>query len=165
MKILIIYSSQTGNTKKLAEELNNLLGGEKTFCHISQAPEPAGYDLVALGFWLMAGKPDITSSEYLEKITGVRLFLFATHGAAAGSQHALNAMAHARSLAPSAQIVGTFDCAGEVDGAFLEKAQKKDPPPPWIADAPQAVGHPNATDIHRLADTVKVLLPEFLSQQ
>jgi menaquinone-dependent protoporphyrinogen IX oxidase len=31
----------------------------------------------------------------------------------------------------------------------------------WIAEAPKAVGHPNATDIQRLADTVKVLLPEF----
>ena len=30
MKTLIVYAGQTGNTRKLAEALNNLLGGEKT---------------------------------------------------------------------------------------------------------------------------------------
>ena len=29
MKTLIVYSSQTGNTRKLAEAVNDLLGGRK----------------------------------------------------------------------------------------------------------------------------------------
>jgi flavodoxin len=163
MKALIVYSSLTGNTKKLAEALNTLIGGEKTFCPIREAPHPAGYDLVAVGYYLMAGKPDPESAAYLAKIGDCQLFLFATHGAAAGSDHALKAMALARSLAPAARIAGTFDCPGEVNPAFLEKARKKDPPPPWIEDAPGAIGHPNGTDIQRLTDTLKTCLPEFLS--
>ena len=162
MKTLIVYAGQTGNTKKLAEAVSELFGGEKTFCHINDAPEPDGFDLIALGFWLQAGKPDPKSAGYLAKIGDTNLFLFATHGAAADSAHALNAMEQAKSLAPSARLLGTFNCPGEVNPAFLEKARKKDPPPPWIKDAADAVGHPDQSDIDRLAETVRMRLPQFL---
>ena len=32
MKTLVVYSSQTGNTEKLAKTVSDLLKGEKTFC-------------------------------------------------------------------------------------------------------------------------------------
>ncbi len=121
------------------------------------------FDLVALGFWLMAGKPDPQSSDYLAGVGGANLFLFATHGAAADSVHAVKAMEHAKSLAPSARIAGTFSCPGEVNPTVLEKALKKDPPPPWIGDAPAAVGHPDSTDIVRLTDTIKTALSELMA--
>lgn len=162
-KVLIVHSSRSGNTKKLAEAVNSLLGGEKTLCAITDAPEPEGYDLVALGFWLMAGKPDPASAEYLSRIGASKLFLFSTHGAATGSDHALKAMAAAKSMAPSAQIVGTFECQGEVNPTFLEKARKKDPQPPWINDAHDAIGHPDADDIERLCTAVRSCLAEFVS--
>jgi hypothetical protein len=69
-------------------------------------------------------------------------------------------MDHAKSLAPSAEIAGTFSCQGEVDPAFLEKALKMDPQPPWIGDAPAAAGHPDGADLDRLADALKAVLPE-----
>lgn len=163
MKTLIVYSSQTGNTKKLAEVVHNTLGGEKTLCPVGEAPYPGGYDLVVLGFWLQAGKPDPKSMEFLAGLGPVELFLMATHGAAAGSDHARNAMAHAQTLAPSATIVGTFSCPGEVNPAFLEKARRKDPQPPWIADAPAAAGHPDRADLARLGEVVKVVLPAYVN--
>ena len=163
MKTLIVYAGQTGNTRKLAEAINTLLGGEKTFCHIDDAPKPDGFDLIALGFWLQGGKPDPKSCGYLARIGRAKLFLFATHGAAADSDHARKAMAHAGSLAPSAQLLGTFNCPGEVNPAFLEKARQKDPPPPWIEDAPDAEGHPDPSDISRLTRVVQERLSEFLS--
>jgi flavodoxin len=163
MKTLIVYSSQTGNTKKMAEAVNDVIGGEKTLCPVGEAPDPAGFDLVVLGFWLMAGKPDPKSSDYLAKIGDANLFLFATHGAAAESAHAAGAMEDAKSLAPSARVAGTFSCSGEVNPTFLEKALKKDPPPPWIGDAPAAAGHPDSADIARLTDAIKAVLPEFVA--
>jgi flavodoxin len=163
MKTLIVYSSQTGNTKKMAEAANHAIGGEKTLCPVDKAPDPAGFDLVVLGFWLIAGKPDPKSSDYLAGVGDANLFLFATHGAAADSDHAAKAMAHAKSLVPSARIAGTFSCPGEVNPAVLEKALKKDPPPPWIGDAPSAAGHPDSTDIARLTEAIKAALPEFMA--
>jgi len=110
MKSLIVYSSQSGNTKKLAQAVYESLTGSKEMYAVTEAPDPAGYDLVALGFWLQAGKPDPKSAEYIGKVGKKPLFLFATHGAAAGSDHALKAMDHAKSLAPEADILGTYSC-------------------------------------------------------
>lgn len=135
---------------------------KKTVCHIKKAPDPAGYDLVVIGFWLQAGKPDPLSAEYLAGLGDVKLFLVATHGAAADSAHAQNGMAQAKSLAASARIAGTFNCQGEVNPALLDKVRKKDPQPPWIGDAPGAIGHPDATDIEQLTKAIKTGLPEFL---
>ena len=63
---------------------------------------------------------------------GKSLFLFATHGAAAGSAHALKAMDHAKASAPNARIIGTYSCQGEV------------------ADAPAALGQPDENDMEDL---------------
>lgn len=150
MKSLVVYSSQTGNTRKLAEAVFDALPGEKALYPVDEAPDPADYDFIAFGFWLMQGKPDPKSSEYLGKVGEKSLFLFATHGAGAGSDHAINGMELAKSLASNADILGTYSCQGEVNPKIIEKASKKPEPPVWLNDAPDAEGHPDKTDIEVL---------------
>ena len=156
MKSLVVYSSQTGNTRKLAEAVFEMLTGDKALYPVDEAPDPSGYGFIAVGFWLMGGKPDPKSSEFLGKIREKPLFLFATHGAGAGSDHAIHGMTLAKALAPESDIRGTYSCQGEVSPKILEKASKKPEPPVWLADAPDAVGHPNDSDIeaikHQLAE-------------
>ncbi len=134
------------------------LTGPKDIYAVSEAPDPAGYDFIALGFWLQGGKPDPKSAEYLAKIGKKPLFLFATHGAAAGSDHARNAMEYAGSLASDAEIIGTYSCQGEVNPKVLEKVKSKPDPPIWLADAPNAVGHPDEADIEVLKNQITELL-------
>jgi flavodoxin len=155
MKALVTYSSQTGNTQKLAQTAYHYLNCEKEIHPMATAPAPADFDFLVLGFWLQAGKPDPKSAEYLSRVGEKDLFLFATHGAAAGSDHARAAMEHAKSLAPAARIRGTFSCPGEVNPKVLEKARAKDPQPPWLKDAPQAVGRPNDEDLRALEIALK----------
>ena len=131
MKSLIVYSSQTGNTRKLAEAVRNALPGETAMVPVDSAPSPEGYDLVAVGFWLQAGKPDPKAAAYLQYLSNTPLFLFATHGAASDS--------------------------GEVNPKGLEKIRAKTPPPPWIGDAEAAVGHPDAQDLARLQEVIGAL--------
>jgi flavodoxin len=150
MKSLVVYSSQTGNTRKLAKAVLEALPDEKAIYPIDEAPDPSDYGFIAVGFWLMGGKPDSKSSEYLSKIGKKPLFLFATHGAGAGSDHAINGMEVAKSLASESDIKGTYSCQGEVDPKILEKASKNPEPPMWLADAPEAIGHPNSADIEAL---------------
>ncbi|MDY6855500.1 MAG: flavodoxin family protein [Thermodesulfobacteriota bacterium] len=154
MRSLVVYSSQTGNTRKLAETVYRALTGEKKICPISDALDPSDWDFIAMGFWLKAGKPDPMSLEYLPRIKGKSLFLFATHGAAGGSEHALNAMNYAKELAFKAKVVGSYSCQGEVDPKIIEHAQAKPKPPVWIVDAPAAVGHPDETDIEELKSLI-----------
>jgi len=163
MKSLIVYSSQTGNTLKLAMAVYATLPGEKEMVAVDDAPEPEGYDCIAVGFWLQAGKPDPKAAAYLQKIGTTPLFLFATHGAAAESAHAQDAMKYAQNLAPGAQILGTFNCQGEVNPKVLLKIRNKNPKPPWIGDADAAKGHPDEEDLGRLKDIVTSLAIEKLA--
>lgn len=155
MKALVVYSSQTGNTRKLAQAAYDCLTCEKEIHPLKDAPDPRGFGLVVTGFWLKAGKPDPESMEYLKRIEQADVFLMATHGAAADSDHARKALDFAKSLVASGRIRGTFNCPGEVEPAHLAKARAKDPQPPWIKDAPGAVGRPDEGDLQALKTALK----------
>lgn len=158
MKSLVVYSSQTGNTKKLAETVYEALSGEKEIYPVADAPDPGDYDFIAVGFWLQAGKPDPKTSEYLPKIkNNQQVFLFATHGAAQDSDHAKTVMVNAKGMVPSTTIVGVFSCQGEVSPKVLDKVSAKPEPPVWIKDAPSAAGHPDDADIEELKKILKLL--------
>ncbi len=157
MKSLVVYSSQTGNTRKLADAVFEALPGEKEIFPVDEAPDPSDYDFIAVGFWFMQGKPDPKSTEYLAKVGKESLFLFATHAAGAGSEHAIHGMEVAKSLAPESDILGTYSCQGEASPKILEKASKKPEPPVWLSDAPDANGHPNFADIEVLSHQISEL--------
>lgn len=148
MKSLVVYSSKSGNTRKLAEAVYEYLSGEKEIAAVADAPDPAGYNFVAVGFWLKADQPDPDSQAFLARLKeGQEVYLFASHGAAVGSAHAENAMKKARELAARAHVRATFSCPGEVDVKTLETAAQETPQPAWLADAPAAKGHPDAHDL------------------
>ena len=153
MKKLIVFSSQGGNTRKLAEEMFKQLPEDKEIVPVSKAPAPDNYDVVCVGFWLKGGQPDPAAQEYLKKCTG-KVFLFATHGAAADSDHAKMALNKAEELAAKATVIGRFSCQGEVPAKVMENAANKDPQPPWLADAPAAKGHPDGNDFINLNDAL-----------
>ena len=154
MKQLVVYSSQSGNTQKLAEEIFRQLPEEKEIAPVSEAPDPSAYDVVCIGFWLKGGQPDPASQAYLKKCGNCKLFLFASHGAARGSNPAKLGMNKAIELADGATILGTFSCQGEVPAKVLENAANKDPKPDWLDDAPSAKGHPNGNDFMDLSEAL-----------
>jgi flavodoxin len=160
MRSLILYSSQSGNTETLARAVYDSLDGEKELYAIDQAPSAdRAYDLVAVGFWLKAGKPDPKTEAFLKECTmDAKVFLFATHGAAKGSDHARGALEYAAGLLSDANVIGTYSCQGEVNPKVLEKASQKDSPPPWLHEADDAVGHPDDKDIAELKAALKKAL-------
>lgn len=157
MRALIVYSSQSGNTKKLAQAVRDSLTIETRMLPVEQLPTPEEDEIVFFGFWLKGGQPDPKTAKYLSRVGNARLFLFATHGAAAGSRHAQDAMLYAESLAPGAAILGTFTCQGQVDSKVLDKARQKSPRPVWVDDAAAAAGHPDEKDLERLRQAVQAL--------
>ena len=154
MKTLVTYSSQTQNTKKLAEAIFASMAGDKEMKPLAESGNVEGYDFIAVGFWLKAGQPDPATQEFLPKLSGKKVFFFATHGAAPGSDHVKKAQAKAVELAGGAEVVGAFSCQGEVAAQFLEMAAAKNSPPPWFGDAPAAKGHPDHKDIAVLKEMI-----------
>lgn len=53
MKALVLYSSETGRTKKLAEAVLSVLPANTDFLPMEEAPESFDdYDIVFAGIWL-----------------------------------------------------------------------------------------------------------------
>ena len=88
---LVVYSSVTGNTKKVAEAFCEAVNG--TLVRVEDAKEPEGFDAVAVGYWLWRGGPDPKTAAYLSRLSGVNVALFETHAADNRSEHSVTAFA------------------------------------------------------------------------
>ena len=114
MKAAVVYSTLTGNTKKVAEAFCKGLGDGAELFDVNNAPDPAAYDLVAVGFWVDRGHPDQKSMDFMKKVTGKKVFSFFTLGAKPASAHAFKCAYTAASYygAGCEQIGGatTFFC-------------------------------------------------------
>lgn len=71
MKILLVYSSRTGNTKKVAEAIGEELGIPAV--PVEEKPAAADFDLVIAGFWVDRSTADAKMKAYLESLREVRV--------------------------------------------------------------------------------------------
>ncbi|MDR0882193.1 MAG: flavodoxin family protein [Candidatus Adiutrix sp.] len=159
MKTIVVYSSLTGNTRRVAEGLLPALP-EGTLCvNVQEAPEPVGFDLVLPGFWVDRGQADAAMLGYLAKMKNCRTGFFFTLGAYPDSPHADEVAADtAKRLAEGGnQVLGHFRCQGRVDPALLERMKTMLPPdhphvqmtPERQARLDEAAKHPDELDLER----------------
>ncbi|SDG24511.1 Flavodoxin [Selenomonas sp. WCT3] len=139
MKLLVVYSSKTGNTKKVAMAIGETLGVEPVA--VTDAPSPDDYDWIVAGFWVDKGTADAAMKAYLSKITNKQVALFATLGAEPDSDHARQCLANAaKLLGPGCTLTGQFICQGKVSDEMVSMMKKMFPE-----------GHPHAMTAERLA--------------
>ena len=128
MKTLVIYSSLTGNTKKVAEAMAEVMP-ECTVLPVEEAPASVQeYDLVAVGYWVDKGMPDGKTRSWLGGVENARLAFFGTLGAWPDSDHAKECMAHGEKLALEPErgntVLGSWLCQGRIDPRILEVMAK-----------------------------------------
>ena len=150
-KWAVIYSSTTGNTKAIAEEIAGASGGD--LFRVQDAPtDLSAYDVVALGYWLRRGGPDDLMKTYLPKVKDACVLLFQTHGADVGSEHAVTSFARAAYLlGENAEILGTFSAQGKLSPALIARRKKSQPDDTHNSPEAQerwvrAADHPNEED-------------------
>jgi len=157
MKTLIVYSSKTGNTRKLAQAIHLALP-DAQLSRVEMAPNPDRYDLILLGFWIENGTADEKMKHYMKRLSGKKIALFATLGAYPDSKHAAESLDAAAHLVPDCAVVGHFICQGAIDPELIE----------WMETLPkdhgfgptasrkklwdEAAGHPDEKDLESAAD-------------
>ena len=110
---LVVYSSVTGNTKKVAEAFCEAVNG--TLVRVEDAKEPEGFDAVAVG-------PDPKTAAYLSRLSGVNVALFETHAADNRSEHSVTAFARAAAcLGKDCRVLNVFECQGQVPEAVRDQ--------------------------------------------
>jgi flavodoxin len=129
VKTLVAYFSQTGKTKLVADAIYESIEGEKELKELSEIESLDGYDLSFIGFPIIAFGPAKEGKDFLEqKAAGKKVALFITH-AAPEDQEGVDAwLDKCREAAASAELVGFFDCMGELSEAIANALLKSDNP-------------------------------------
>jgi flavodoxin len=129
MKIIIIYSSRTGNTKKVAEAIYNKISDKADIYAIEEITDIDinKYDFIAIGFWVNRGTADLKTLDLLKKIEDKNIALFGTLGAYPDSKHAERCINYVTDkVNDSNRILGTFLCQGKIAKRILKKYETND---------------------------------------
>lgn len=147
MKILITYSSKTGNTKKVAEAIKSQIPQADIFSvsEIQNMEKIEKYDLIFIGGWIDKGTFDAGAFKTAELIRNKKTAYFFTLGAYPDSDHARDCVKNIDTLLEknSNEIMGRFFCQGAIDPQLIK----------YLSSLPQ--GHimsPNAERIKRWKD-------------
>lgn len=123
MKGIIIYSSKTGNTKRMAKKIYEVLKDkyQMEITDIIDSPDVEGYDFVLLGGWIDRGTLEGKALKYLAQIKNKDLGLFATLGAMPDSEHGKKVICNLKDLLKDRESLGQYICPGQVDPKMIEK--------------------------------------------
>ncbi len=131
MRPVVVYSSKTGNTKKVAEAVQAALPEGTPIRLAPEMSDISDFDLVYMGYWVDRGTADEAAREAMAKITGKKVALFATLGAYPDSDHAKESLEKgAACLGADCDVVGTFICQGAIDPALQERMRQFPPDHP-----------------------------------
>ena len=170
-KWAVIYSSVTGNTRMVAEEMAKAAGEAELFAVEDMPEDLSGYEVVAIGYWLRLGGPDPKMMKYLPKVHDAKVILFQTHGADPGSEHVVTAYARAAYLlGAGCEILGTFGCQGKINPALIEKRKNAGPDDPHGGEAAmarwqRAASHPDEQDLAAASDFVRQMQRKLVMRQ
>lgn len=119
MKSLILYSSLTGNTKKVAYSIYDAIQGEKDIKNISEVVDGSinyeSYDIVFLGYWVDKGICDKNSKQVLENIHNKKIALFGTMGASTKGSYGASIIEKVESIvSKDNENLGSFICQGKI---------------------------------------------------
>lgn len=147
-KILVTYISWTGNTKKVAGAIFEVLEGDKTIKTMDEAQILDEYNLIFIGFPVHSHSVPFKTEELIKRIPpGKKIALFSTHGSLTGSRLSREALEHASILASSSKILGTFTCRGKVSLQALEVLSKSPEHKAWAEMAASTQTHPDEHDL------------------
>lgn len=133
MKNLIIYSSKTGNTKKLAYGIYENLKEKYDFDiqdmeNIKDISVINEYDVILVGFWIDRGTANAKAKKFIKSIKNKKLILFATLAANPASKHGLDVIKNMNKLADSSNtLIETGLYNGLADPKLMEKLKTKPP--------------------------------------
>lgn len=155
MKLLIVYSSVTGNTRRLAEGIARELADlQPAVADIQTLDGLPAADVYLVGYWADKGHADDLAAGFIRRLKNVKVGLFGTLGAYPYGKHARMIQSSAEELLDaSCECVGSFLCQGPVALDLLARMKNRVGTSCPAADLRHriAAGHPNADDMRYAA--------------
>lgn len=111
MKVIVVYMSLSGNTKKIAEAIFQEIQEEKEIKELNEIDDLEGYDLAFVGFPMHGfGAPEEAKGFLEKQCQGKKIVLFVTHGAAEESGELQPWLVKCREAAATAVKSQTINC-------------------------------------------------------
>lgn len=159
----IIYSSRTGNTKKLAEAIYNVL--PQNSCDYYGEIDKIENELskvLYIGFCTEKEDADLQTIELLKQLKNKKIFLFGTAGYGESEKYFKNIVDNVKkNIDSSNTIIGTFMCQDKMPLSVLERYKKMKEQKNsmfnidnLIVNFDKALSHPNENDIKKLEKTI-----------
>ena len=158
MKYSIIYSSRTGNTKLLADNLKKVLPRENCTYYGDVNEKALESDMIFIGFGTYKGECDENLSALLNKLNNKKVFLFGTAGFGESELYYQQILRRVEKyINDSNEIIGTYMCQGKMPmsvrsryESMLDKQPEK--MKEMIENFDKALNHPNEDDFMKLND-------------
>lgn len=166
-KTILIYSSLTGNTKRVGEAIFEIIEGEKDIYSVEEVNSKMidKYDRVILGFWVDKGTADSRIRKLIGSIKNKELAFFGTLGAEPDSEHGKKAYNKVKLLCTKNNtLIGGFLCLGKVADKLVERMGKfplnliHPLTPERMARIENASTHPNEKDFENAKNYFKNIL-------
>lgn len=159
MSYSIVYSSRTGNTALLAQTIRDTLPASD--CVYFGAPDAKALaaDTIYAGFWTDKGTCDEQIAQFLQSLSGQKVFLFGTAGfggAPAYFEQILNRVRE--NLPETTELTGSYMCQGKMPAAVRARYEAMEDNPrraAMIENFDRALSHPDAQDLDALANAVR----------
>ncbi|NLY09654.1 MAG: flavodoxin [Tissierellia bacterium] len=143
MKSILVYSSKTGNTERLAKAIHSTLPEGTEFKSVDEIDNFDDYETVIVGFHVINGKVDKKAQAVLDQLKGKKVGLFATTGLLFLGGKAIT---EARDqIEENNELLCAYICPGRIDPAVEGKFKEAFPKYCDIIDdahIPEDVGAP-----------------------
>lgn len=156
MNYSIIYSSNTGNTKQLADIIKQTLPEifpDSDCLSFSPASDTSDEALTAdqlyIGFWTDKGTCDKDTQALLSRIHNSSIFLFGTAGFGVSTEYYAKILENVRkNIAAGNTVTGTFMCHGRMPAKVRIRYEKMLEANPGNEQAKQLIDNFNKALIH-----------------
>ena len=152
MSVLVAYFSQTGNTKKVAEAIYGEIAGTREIKELAAVENLEAHDLSFIGFPIMAFGPAKPAKEFLAAhAAGKKVALFITHASPEDAEPLEEWLAACREAASDADLVGVFNCQGELAESIAALLANSDDPQirAFSEGRSETVGQPDETRLEK----------------
>lgn len=156
METIVIYSSLTGNTKKVGEAIFEIIQGEKKLISIEEINSLIlnNAKKIIIGFWVDKGTADARVRKLLKSIENKEVYFFGTLGADPDSDHGQKVFSKVSELCSKKnEFKGGFLCLGKVSDKLVNMMSKfplklvHPLTPERMARIENASSHPNLNDL------------------
>ena len=164
MNVIVTYMSQTGNTKKVAEAIFQEIKGKKEIKPMEEVSSLDGYDLAFIGFPMQGYGTAGDAKTFLEQhAQGKNVAMFVTHASPEDAPELKEWMVNCKAAAAGANLVGVFDCQGEMSQDLADILLNSGDPNLAEFGKKRALtlGQPDATRLKRARNFAREIMKKY----